>query len=48
LLPALDEQQKRRVRRKRDRHLLQVELALKEWDAWLQENCLTSYQTAMQ
>ena len=46
LLPPLDEQQKRRVRRKRDRHSLQVELALKEWDAWLQEIQLTSFQTA--
>ncbi len=36
LLPALSEQQKRQVKRKRDRHSLQVELALKEWDAWLQ------------
>lgn len=37
LLPPLDEQSARRVRRKRDRHHLQVELALKEWDTWLYE-----------
>jgi methylenetetrahydrofolate--tRNA-(uracil-5-)-methyltransferase len=37
LLPPLAEQQKTRVRRKRDRRNLQVESALKEWDLWLQE-----------
>ena len=37
LLPSLNEQQRKRFRRKRDRHQLQVELALKEWDSWLQE-----------
>jgi methylenetetrahydrofolate--tRNA-(uracil-5-)-methyltransferase len=37
LLEPLAEQERRRVRRKRDRHQLQVELALKEWDTWLQE-----------
>jgi methylenetetrahydrofolate--tRNA-(uracil-5-)-methyltransferase len=37
LLEPLAEQDRRRVRRKRDRHQLQVELALKEWDTWLQE-----------
>jgi methylenetetrahydrofolate--tRNA-(uracil-5-)-methyltransferase len=36
LLEPLPEQERRRVRRKRDRHGLQVELALKEWDTWLQ------------
>jgi methylenetetrahydrofolate--tRNA-(uracil-5-)-methyltransferase len=36
LLPSLDEQQRGRLKRKRDRHHLQVELALKEWDTWLQ------------
>jgi methylenetetrahydrofolate--tRNA-(uracil-5-)-methyltransferase len=36
LLEPLPEQDRRRVRRKRDRHNLQVELALKEWDNWLQ------------
>ena len=37
LLKPLEEQQKRRLRRKRDRRNHQVELALKEWDSWLQE-----------
>jgi methylenetetrahydrofolate--tRNA-(uracil-5-)-methyltransferase len=36
LLEPLAEQDLKRVRRKRDRHSLQVELALKEWDNWLQ------------
>lgn len=38
LLEPLADDERRRVRRKRDRHALQVNLALKEWDAWLQEN----------
>ena len=37
LLQPLPPEQARSVRRKRDRHLLQVKLALKEWDEWLQE-----------
>jgi septal ring factor EnvC (AmiA/AmiB activator) len=41
LLPPLAEQQRvqqrNRVLRKRERHQMQVELALKEWDRWLQE-----------
>lgn len=37
LLQPLSEQDRKRVRRKRDRHQLQVELALKKWDAWIQE-----------
>jgi methylenetetrahydrofolate--tRNA-(uracil-5-)-methyltransferase len=37
LLEPLAEQDRKRVRRKRDRHQLQVDLALKEWDTWLQE-----------
>ncbi len=46
LLQPLDEQDGRRFRRKRDRHQFQVELALKEWNAWLQE---TKHQvTALQ
>jgi methylenetetrahydrofolate--tRNA-(uracil-5-)-methyltransferase len=36
LLEPLPEQHRRRLRRKRDRHQLQVELALNEWDIWLQ------------
>jgi methylenetetrahydrofolate--tRNA-(uracil-5-)-methyltransferase len=35
LLEPLAEEHKRRVRRKQERRQLQVELALKEWDAWL-------------
>ena len=38
LLPSLDEPEQRRIRKKRERRLLQVELALKEWDEWLQQN----------
>jgi methylenetetrahydrofolate--tRNA-(uracil-5-)-methyltransferase len=37
LLEPLPEQDRKRIRRKRDRHQLQVELALKEWDTWLGE-----------
>jgi len=37
LLEPLAEQDRKRVRRKRDRHQLQVELALKEWNTWLQQ-----------
>lgn len=37
LLEPLAEQDRKRLRRKRDRHQLQVELALKEWDTWLQD-----------
>jgi methylenetetrahydrofolate--tRNA-(uracil-5-)-methyltransferase len=37
LLEPLSEQDRKRIRRKRDRHQLQVELALKEWDTWLQQ-----------
>jgi methylenetetrahydrofolate--tRNA-(uracil-5-)-methyltransferase len=37
LLPPLNEQQRKRLKRKRDRHQLQVELALKEWGDWLQK-----------
>jgi methylenetetrahydrofolate--tRNA-(uracil-5-)-methyltransferase len=38
LLPSLDEPQHRRIRKKRERRLLQIELALREWDEWLQQN----------
>lgn len=37
LLQPLPENERRRVRRKRDRHQLQVKLALESWDEWLQE-----------
>jgi len=36
LLVPLSPEQARSVRRKRDRHLLQVKLALAEWNQWLQ------------
>jgi methylenetetrahydrofolate--tRNA-(uracil-5-)-methyltransferase len=36
LLEPLDEKLRRRVKRKTERRQLQVELALKEWDTWLQ------------
>ncbi len=36
LLEPLSAAQTRQVRRKRDRHLLQVKLALEEWDRWLE------------
>ena len=35
LLEPLEEEHKRRVRRKTERRALQVELALKDWDTWL-------------
>jgi methylenetetrahydrofolate--tRNA-(uracil-5-)-methyltransferase len=38
LLEPLPDDERRRVRRKRDRHELQVNMALEEWDAWLQKN----------
>ena len=38
LLEPLPEELRRRVRKKRERHHLQVELALKEWDAFLSSN----------
>ena len=37
LLEPLSAEQARSVRRKRDRHSLQVKLALGEWDKWFQE-----------
>jgi len=37
LLEPLSAEQARKVRRKRDRHLLQIKLALEEWDQWLQK-----------
>src|SRR4051812_47246394 len=37
LLEPLTREQARSVKRKRDRHTLQVNLALKEWDEWLQQ-----------
>ena len=37
LLEPLSESDRKRVRGKRDRHLLQIELALKEWDTWFHQ-----------
>jgi methylenetetrahydrofolate--tRNA-(uracil-5-)-methyltransferase len=37
LLEPLSSEQARSVRRKRDRHLLQVKLALEEWESWIQD-----------
>jgi methylenetetrahydrofolate--tRNA-(uracil-5-)-methyltransferase len=37
LLEPLSREQARSVKRKRDRHALQVQLSLKEWDGWLAE-----------
>ena len=36
LLEQLSREQARSIKRKRDRHLLQVKLALEEWDEWIQ------------
>jgi len=47
LLEPLPDEQRRRVKRKRDRHQLQVEMALKEWDVWLQENQQTVLKEAV-
>jgi methylenetetrahydrofolate--tRNA-(uracil-5-)-methyltransferase len=41
LLEPLAEAERKRVRRKRDRHQLQVQRALEEWDNWLRENYTT-------
>jgi methylenetetrahydrofolate--tRNA-(uracil-5-)-methyltransferase len=38
LLPPLPELARRKVRKKRERREMQVELALKEWAEWLNEN----------
>jgi methylenetetrahydrofolate--tRNA-(uracil-5-)-methyltransferase len=38
LLPPLPELVRRKVRKKRERRTLQVELALKEWAEWLEQN----------
>ena len=35
LLEPLPEEERRRYKKKRDRHTRQVELALEQWDAWL-------------
>jgi methylenetetrahydrofolate--tRNA-(uracil-5-)-methyltransferase len=38
LLPPLPEPARRKVRKKRERRQLQVELALKDWAEWLDRN----------
>ncbi len=38
LLEPLAEEERRRFRKKRERHARQVELALREWDNWLSTN----------
>jgi methylenetetrahydrofolate--tRNA-(uracil-5-)-methyltransferase len=38
LLPPLPEPAPRKVRKKRERRELQVEVALKEWAEWLEQN----------
>jgi methylenetetrahydrofolate--tRNA-(uracil-5-)-methyltransferase len=38
LLPPLPEPERRKVRKKRERRQLQVDLALKEWAAWIDQN----------
>jgi methylenetetrahydrofolate--tRNA-(uracil-5-)-methyltransferase len=42
LLEPLAPEQAHSVKRKRDRHLLQVKLALEEWDTWIQEKLSAS------
>src|SRR6266550_3395419 len=47
LLAPLDAEAQKRVRRKRDRRMLQVELALKEWGEWISDNlCAQSAASA--
>jgi methylenetetrahydrofolate--tRNA-(uracil-5-)-methyltransferase len=45
LLEPLDEELRRRIKRKHERRQLQVELALKEWDSWLHTINLTESAT---
>jgi methylenetetrahydrofolate--tRNA-(uracil-5-)-methyltransferase len=47
LLEPLPEAERRRVRRKRERHELQVRRALEEWDNWLRENYTPSARTTV-
>ena len=46
LLEPLPEEERRRFKRKRDRHMRQVELALEEWDAWLEHDSGRGARTA--
>jgi methylenetetrahydrofolate--tRNA-(uracil-5-)-methyltransferase len=45
LLEPLTREQARSVKRKRDRHALQVNIALKEWNEWLQQELTVGLQT---
>jgi methylenetetrahydrofolate--tRNA-(uracil-5-)-methyltransferase len=45
LLEPLTKEQARSVKRKRDRHALQVNIALKEWDEWVQKELARELQT---
>jgi methylenetetrahydrofolate--tRNA-(uracil-5-)-methyltransferase len=45
LLEPLTKEQARSVKRKRDRHALQVNIALKEWDEWAQKELDRALQT---
>src|ERR1041385_2784357 len=45
LLPPLPEPEQRRVRKKRQRRELQIDIALKEWDEWLKLNFSRAAQT---
>jgi methylenetetrahydrofolate--tRNA-(uracil-5-)-methyltransferase len=45
LLEPLTREQARSVKRKRDRHALQVNIALKQWDEWLQKEFPQALQT---
>jgi methylenetetrahydrofolate--tRNA-(uracil-5-)-methyltransferase len=47
LLEPLTKEQARSVKRKRDRHALQVNLALNEWDAWLLSNLQAASQATV-
>jgi methylenetetrahydrofolate--tRNA-(uracil-5-)-methyltransferase len=38
LLPPLEEELRRRIRDKKERHKLQCDRALAAWDTWLAEN----------
>jgi methylenetetrahydrofolate--tRNA-(uracil-5-)-methyltransferase len=46
LLEPLTPEQARSVRRKRDRHVLQVKLGLEQWNQWLQSTAETEMAAA--
>lgn len=46
LLPPLPEPEQRRLRKKRERRERQIEIGLKEWDEWLQQNFIRAQQSA--